>query len=97
MGRHSYEIYLTHMFAVFGGVALFNSLGGGMRWGLLWYVPIVLFCWLLGVVVARYFSVPSDRALREFLLRNEKLPSTALISPASGSTSNIVLSLPADL
>ncbi|MGH8274272.1 MAG: acyltransferase family protein, partial [Gammaproteobacteria bacterium] len=45
MGRHSYEIYLTHMFVVFGGVALFRSLGIGMRWGLLWYVPIVLLCW----------------------------------------------------
>ncbi|MGH8274281.1 MAG: hypothetical protein ACRES9_08540, partial [Gammaproteobacteria bacterium] len=80
---HSYEIYLTHMFVVFGGVALFRSLGIGMRWGLLWYVPIVLLCWLLGVIVARYFSVPLDRALRRFLLRRERLPTTLEAAPGS--------------
>jgi peptidoglycan/LPS O-acetylase OafA/YrhL len=74
MGRHSYEIYLTHMFVVFGAVALFRSIGAGMRWwGLPWYAAIVLLCWLLGVVVARWFSVPCDRALRRFLLRHESL------------------------
>lgn len=72
MGRHSYEIYLTHMFIVFGGVALFRSLGTDMKWGWVWYVPIMILCWGLGVVVARYFSVPADRALRAFLLRHER-------------------------
>lgn len=76
MGRHSYEIYLTHMFVVFGGVAIFKSLGIGVRWGWAWYLPIVLLCWLLGVIVARYFSVPCDRALRRFLLRHENLSTT---------------------
>lgn len=74
MGRHSYEIYLTHMFVVLGGVAVFRSMGAGARWGMLWYVPIVLLCWLAGVAVARYFSVPCDRALRRFLLSRERLP-----------------------
>ncbi|MGH8161322.1 MAG: hypothetical protein ACRESR_04100, partial [Gammaproteobacteria bacterium] len=82
MGRHSYEMYLTHMFVVFGGVALFKSLGVGMRWGWLWYLPIVLLCWLLGVIVARWFSVPLDRALRRFLLRHEKLPTKRDAVPA---------------
>jgi len=72
MGRHSYEIYLTHVFVVFGGVGLFRSLDASMRWGWLWYIPIVLLCWSLGVLVARYFSVPADRALRAYLLRHEK-------------------------
>lgn len=74
MGRHSYEIYLTHMFVVFGGVAIFKNVDASARWGVLWYVPIVLLCWLLGIAVARYFSVPCDRALRRFLLRHERLP-----------------------
>ena len=81
LGRHSYEIYLTHMFVVFAGVALCKSLGSGAGWGLVCYMAIVLGCWLLGVVVARYFSVPCDRALRRFLLSHERLP-TAGIVPA---------------
>ena len=72
MGRHSYEIYLTHMFVVFGAVALFRGLDAGMHWGWAWYIPIILLCWGLGVLVARYFSVPLDRALRGYLLRHEK-------------------------
>ncbi|MGH8225200.1 MAG: acyltransferase family protein [Gammaproteobacteria bacterium] len=87
MGRHSYEIYLTHMFVVFGGIALFRSVHAGMRWAWLWYLPILLLCWLLGVIVARYFSVPCDRALRKFLLRHERLPTTLDTVPASAEPS----------
>jgi len=71
MGRHSYEIYLTHMFVVFGAVALFRGLGASPHWGWAWYLPVILACWGLGVLVARYFSVPCDRALRTYLLRHE--------------------------
>lgn len=87
MGSHSYEIYLTHMFVVFGGIALFRSIGGGGGQGLLWYVPIVLLCWLLGLAVARYFSVPCDRALRRFLLSHEKLPirDAATVAPGAAN------------
>lgn len=85
MGRHSYEMYLTHMFVVFGGVALFKSLGISMRWGCFWYGPIVLLCWLLGVVVARYFSVPCDRALRCLLLRHEWLSTVDVVLAPVGT------------
>ncbi|HTD28996.1 MAG TPA: acyltransferase [Xanthomonadaceae bacterium] len=67
-GRLSYEIYLTHMFVVYGAVRLFKALGGDMPNGWLWYVPVVLSCWLLGWLVARWYSIPSDRALRSRLL-----------------------------
>jgi peptidoglycan/LPS O-acetylase OafA/YrhL len=67
-GRLSYEIYLTHMFVVYGAVRLFKALGGDMPSGWLWYVPVVLLCWLLGWLVARRFSIPCDRALRDRLL-----------------------------
>jgi len=63
-GRLSYEIYLTHMFVVFGIVGLFRAAGENMRPGFWWYLPAVLLCWLLGALVARYFSDPCDRALR---------------------------------
>jgi peptidoglycan/LPS O-acetylase OafA/YrhL len=89
MGSHSYEIYLTHMFVVFGGIALFRSIGGSDGQGLLWYVPIVLLCWLLGIAVARYFSVPCDRALRRFLLSHERLPIGDAATAAPGAA-NVV-------
>lgn len=43
--------------------------------------------WLLGAVVARWFSVPCDRALRKFLLRHERLPVTPDAVPAPAETS----------
>ena len=64
MGRRSYEIYLTHMFVVFGLVGLYQALGGHVRSGFWWYIPLVLLCWALGALVARWFSEPCDAALR---------------------------------
>lgn len=63
-GRLSYEIYLTHMFVVWPVVRAFRALGGGLRWGILWYVPAVALSWLLGWVVARHLSQPAERVLR---------------------------------
>lgn len=68
LGFHSYEIYLTHMFVILSAVALFKAAGANMQFGYLWYVPSILLAWLLGMAVARYFSVPADRALRDRLL-----------------------------
>jgi peptidoglycan/LPS O-acetylase OafA/YrhL len=69
-GRLSYEIYLTHMFVVYGAVRLYKVWGADAARGYLWYPPIVLACWLLGWVVSRYLSVPADRVLRRMLLRD---------------------------
>jgi peptidoglycan/LPS O-acetylase OafA/YrhL len=63
-GRLSYEIYLSHMFCVFGGLALFNASGPGGTWRFLWYPPILLACWLLGSALSRGFTVPIERRLR---------------------------------
>lgn len=65
MGRYSYEIYLTHMFVVFALVGAFRAAGEDLRGGFWWHLPAVLSCWLLGALVARYFSDPCERALRE--------------------------------
>ncbi|MBL8742673.1 MAG: acyltransferase [Myxococcales bacterium] len=62
-GRLSYEIYLTHMFVVFGLVACFKAAGASMRSGFWWYLPAVALSWLLGALVARAFSEPANRAL----------------------------------
>lgn len=69
MGRLSYEIYLTHMFVVFAVVALRQHIGGDPAYGFLWYLPAVALSWLLGALVARLYSVPSDRALRGRMLK----------------------------
>jgi peptidoglycan/LPS O-acetylase OafA/YrhL len=67
-GRLSYEIYLTHMFVVFGAVQVFKAWGSDKQHGWMWYLPVVALCWLLGWLVGNYFSTPCDRALRERLL-----------------------------
>lgn len=69
-GQLSYEIYLTHMFVVYGAVRLFRASGGDMSRGWLWYVPALLLCWLLGVAVERYLSAPCERWLRARLQRS---------------------------
>ncbi|HJW09552.1 MAG TPA: acyltransferase [Holophagaceae bacterium] len=66
-GRLSYEIYLTHMFVVLFVVQRFRAQGGGLRWGILWYVPALLLSWLLGWLVARYVSLPAEQWLRRQL------------------------------
>jgi len=67
-GRLSYEIYLTHMFVVFALVRLFKSSGGDASLGFLGYVAALPSCWLLGRMVERYVSMPSERWLRERML-----------------------------
>jgi peptidoglycan/LPS O-acetylase OafA/YrhL len=75
-GRLSYEIYLTHMFVVFAIVDLFKAAGGDLRSGFWWYLPATALCWLLGAAVARGWSLPAERALRERLL--PKKPGSAV-------------------
>ncbi|MBO9663190.1 acyltransferase [Dokdonella sp.] len=64
MGRLSYEIYLSHMFVVFGVVSLYKASGADARLGWLWYVPAVLACWGLGWLTARFWSLPCERAVK---------------------------------
>ncbi|MEZ5462849.1 acyltransferase family protein [Dokdonella sp.] len=72
MGRLSYEIYLTHMFVVFGIVAVHTAWQGDPWFGFLWYLPIVGLCWLLGAILAHIYSIPLDRALRARFLATAK-------------------------
>ena len=76
-GRLSYEVYLTHMFVVYGAVRLWKAWGADTPHGWLWYVPVVALCWLLGALVARWFSTPADRALRERWLARARTPDVA--------------------
>lgn len=69
-GQLSYEIYLTHMFVVYGAVRLFHAAGGDMAHGWLWYPPVLALCWLVGAGVERYLSVPCERWLRAKFARS---------------------------
>jgi peptidoglycan/LPS O-acetylase OafA/YrhL len=75
-GRLSYEIYLTHMFVVIAMLWVFRSSDASMRWGVLWYAPTIAACWVLGWTVARFFSAPLDRRIRNRLLGSRKAKAT---------------------
>ncbi len=69
-GRLSYEIYLSHMFVVFAMVRLFRFAGGDPRSGWLWYLLALPLCWLLGMAVERWLSLPCERWLRARLMES---------------------------
>jgi len=70
-GRLSYEIYLTHMFVVLSVVRIFKMSHAGIRWGVLWYAPAFVLAWALGWLVAKYYSVPCEQAMRRRLMRGK--------------------------
>ena len=78
-GRLSYEMYLTHMFVVIAMLDIFWSSKASLWWGVPWYVPTITGCWGLGWVVARFFSAPLDKSIRERLLgsRANRIPVTS--------------------
>ena len=81
-GRLSYEIYLTHMFVVWPVIHAFRASGGDLRWGIVWYGPAVALAWALGWLVARFLSVPGERALRRRLMKAG--PASASLEAAAG-------------
>jgi peptidoglycan/LPS O-acetylase OafA/YrhL len=65
LGQRSYEVYLTHMFVVFAFFAIFIKCGSP-----LWSVPLLFVATIVGAaaagdLVARFFSEPHNRMLRE--------------------------------
>jgi peptidoglycan/LPS O-acetylase OafA/YrhL len=73
IGQYSYEIYLTHMFVVYGFFALFVDAGKPMRGVPLLFVSTILVAGLLGAAVARLYSEPMNQFLRrEWATREEK-------------------------
>jgi peptidoglycan/LPS O-acetylase OafA/YrhL len=64
-GRLSYEIYLTHMFAIFPLVALFHRTGSNLPLGFLWFLPALALSWALGTALNRTLSTPANHWLRQ--------------------------------
>jgi peptidoglycan/LPS O-acetylase OafA/YrhL len=64
LGQRSYEIYLTHMFAVFALFNLFVIVGKPLPAVFPLFVVVIVTSALLGEAVARFFSEPLNRAIR---------------------------------
>ena len=66
IGQYSYEVYLTHMFVVYGFFGLFLDAGRQMRLVPVLFVSTILIAGLLGAAVANLYSEPMNRLLRSY-------------------------------
>jgi peptidoglycan/LPS O-acetylase OafA/YrhL len=64
LGQYSYEVYLTHMFVVFGFFTLFLNAGKPMRLVPGLFTAVILFGGVLGAAMAKFYSEPLNRFLR---------------------------------
>jgi peptidoglycan/LPS O-acetylase OafA/YrhL len=65
LGQCSYEVYLTHMFVVFAFFAVFVKYGNPIWSVPLLFIATVIAAAAVGEFVARFFSEPLNRILRE--------------------------------
>ena len=65
LGRRSYEVYLTHMFIVFALFGLFRSVGLSVGAVPLLFISVIVISGLLGEWVARFYSEPMNRMIRQ--------------------------------
>lgn len=65
LGRHSYEVYLLHMFVVFALFNLFVSLGKPMFAVPVLFMTVTLISGAFGAVAARFYSDPMNHLLRK--------------------------------
>ena len=66
LGRHSYEIYLTHGFVMMWGIQAYLALGLSSG-GWLWYAIMFVLSAILGGAMAKWYSEPMNRRLRKGL------------------------------
>jgi len=65
LGQRSYEVYLTHMFVVYGLFGIFMAYGKPSLGIPALFIVTVILAGILGELVARFFSEPMNRRLRE--------------------------------
>jgi peptidoglycan/LPS O-acetylase OafA/YrhL len=65
LGQRSYEVYLTHMFIVFGLFQLFVLAGKPMSAVPALFLAVIFLAGLLGEVVARFYSEPMNQFIRQ--------------------------------
>jgi peptidoglycan/LPS O-acetylase OafA/YrhL len=64
LGQRSYEVYLTHMFALLAVFGIFTKLGSPMRGVPVLFLATVCSAGVLGWWVGAFFAEPVNRALR---------------------------------
>jgi peptidoglycan/LPS O-acetylase OafA/YrhL len=64
LGQRSYEVYLTHMFIVFGLFHLFLIAGKPMKGVPVFFIATIMLASCLGELVARFYSEPMNHWLR---------------------------------
>lgn len=67
-GRNSYEVYLTHMFAVWPMVGLFFYFHQSIHRAPIWFLATLALAGGLGYLVARFYSEPLNHRLRTGLI-----------------------------
>ena len=65
IGQYSYEVYLTHMFVVFGLFGVFLDFGKPLRFVPVLFVAVIFVAGLLGKGIAQFYSEPMNRLLRK--------------------------------
>lgn len=76
-GRNSYEVYLTHMFAVWPMVGLFFYFHQSIHLAPLWFLGTLALSGGLGYLVAHFYSEPLNHQLRTGLINLEPRRSAA--------------------
>jgi peptidoglycan/LPS O-acetylase OafA/YrhL len=66
-GRHSYEVYLTHMFVILWAVQIYLVVESARKWAPVWYLTMIALAGVLGGLVARWYSEPMNKKLRRDL------------------------------
>jgi peptidoglycan/LPS O-acetylase OafA/YrhL len=64
LGERSYEVYLTHMFVVFAFFELFVEAGKPLQAVPALFVTVILLSGIFGAAIARFYSEPMNRSLR---------------------------------
>ncbi len=85
IGQYSYEVYLTHMFIVFGFFDLYLSAGKRMPLVPVLFVVTILVAGLLGAAVSGLYSEPMNRFLRSLPSKRPRLSPGIESADASGS------------
>ncbi len=85
LGQRSYEIYLTHMFVVFALFRLFVAAGKPLGAVPLLFAAVILIAGALGEWVARVFSEPMNRRLRQRFAGRRSAPGAVIEAHASAS------------
>jgi len=78
IGQYSYEVYLTHMFVVFGLFGLFLDTGRPMRLVPVLFILTILTAGVLGAVIASFYSEPMNRFLRNYSRSRHAKPASAM-------------------